>query len=624
MMTSKHSSQSRSKAKITKYLIWLSVIIIVMLASYTSHYYSDWYVVKPDEPKWQITKFDSINEKIKEYFFSIDNIEKIIEWEIKNSYGGFDEFNIFFSIYDGKNRATVISGKGATLSDAWDDVSDLARNFVDYNAYNVEWLKVDIVNYKENINSTILQDRIINDSDNRDQCFRLGISLDDSFENAFLEGEINGNKLIDYKETKFLDLEEINRYFLTHGRQGIQSIPSRLILFSTRGYIYDGNDCYTLHHKQDSFFGRRFIDNLSDQYIDDVISDNLLILGEMIQADGKFIYGWYPTYDNQISGYNVLRHAGTLWTLLHYNEKAGNLVTKDTIDKAIGYLLSEIEYDSNEAAYLVERNIKEIKVGGNALAILALTEYMSTYKTDRFKEVCENLGNGILNMMDQENGVFIHVLYFDEEGKENFSVKDNFRIIYYDGEAAFALAKLYGLTEDQKWLDAATSAIENFIRNDYVQYKDHWVAYALNEITKYIMDQRYYKFALRNVSENLSTILSRPTISPTDLELLMATFQVYNRIYENEIEVGYLKHFDAKRFIESIFYRADYMLTGLFYPEFAMYLKKPDKVLGAFFIRQDGFRVRIDDIQHSIGGLGQVSDFYDELIYFHEHFKLKL
>ena len=42
----------------------------------------------------------------------------------------------------------------------------------------------------------------------------------------------------------------------------------------------------------------------------------------------------------------------------------------------------------------------------------------------------------------------------------------------------FALSKLYGLTQEQKWLDMAEIAVNHFIEENYEQYKDHWIAYS--------------------------------------------------------------------------------------------------------------------------------------------------
>ena len=118
---------------------------------------------------------------------------------------------------------------------------------------------------------------------------------------------------------------------------------------------------------------------------------------------------------------------------------------------------------------------------------------------------------------DRETGEYYHVLNGD------FSRKEETRTVYYDGEATFALCRLYSLTGDSFWLEAAQSAVAHFIRADYAQYKDHWVAYSMNELTKHISDNEdYYAFALQNAQQNLETIRQRDTTYHTYLELLMA------------------------------------------------------------------------------------------------------
>lgn len=106
----------------------------------------------------------------------------------------------------------------------------------------------------------------------------------------------------------------------------------------------------------------------------------------------------------------------------------------------------------------------------------------------------------------------------------------------------------------------------------------------------------------------------------TYMEMLMITFDLYDRIIENNIQVDYLEKFKAKYFIDTIFYRADHMLNGCFYPEYTMYLKKPAKILGTFFVRHDGYRIRIDDVQHFVGGYNQYRDDYSKLLIYRERF----
>lgn len=573
--------------------------------------------VQPEEnAAQQLQQYVEIEQKLKEYVFADDKLEQTVNQELVSSYGFNEDFIVFLSLCNTADRATVISATGETLGQAWENASIKARAFVTEKAYNTVWLKADIVNDKKRILHAGLPVEINKKTGGFDEFFRLGIAFDNDFNTAFLETEINGNKLIDYDVTGDLDLKRINDYLSLYERKMLQRIPDTLILFSCRGYIYDGTGCYTLNYKQDYNYGRRVVEEVSADYAGMLMDSSTQFLINSIQADGSFIYGMYPTYDKLIPDYNILRHAGTVWSLVtQYDASAGGR-HKDVIKSSIGYLLGEIEYDQRfgGAAYVVERKSNEIKLGGNGIAICALVEYMETFQTDKYLELCEMLGNGILTMLDQNTGEYYHVLYFGEKERSDFSRKVEYRTVYYDGEATLALCKLYGLTGDEKWLNAAKAAVENFIREDYVRYKDHWVAYAMNEITKYEDDARYYEFALRNANENLDKIYFRGTSYHTYMELLMATFELYDRMVENNIMVDYMDKFDARYFIDTIFHRADHMLNGYFYPEYAMYLKKPSKILGTFFVRHDGYRIRIDDVQHFIGGYAQYQEKYNKLL----------
>jgi hypothetical protein len=45
----------------------------------------------------------------------------------------------------------------------------------------------------------------------------------------------------------------------------------------------------------------------------------------------------------------------------------------------------------------------------------------------------------------------------------------------------------------------------------------------------------------------------------------------------------------------------EFMLTGFMRPETAMFFPDPAAVTGSFFVREDAFRIRIDDVQHYLG-----------------------
>lgn len=87
----------------------------------------------------------------------------------------------------------------------------------------------------------------------------------------------------------------------------------------------------------------------------------------------------------------------------------------------------------------------------------------------------------------------------------------------------------------------------------------------MNEITRYIHRDDYDTFALRNARVNLDFLYKRETTYHTFLGLLMVTFETYERILAQNPGLPYLKEFNLPYFLRTI-------------------------------------RVRIDDVQHNIGG----------------------
>ena len=398
--------------------------------------------------------------------------------------------------------------------------------------------------------------------------------------------------------------------------------------------------------------GRREVRNFDAAAARSFVTAAASFLEKQVQQDGSFRYGYYPRFDRVIPGSNCMRHTSTIWSLLCQYRITQKASVLSLAARSIDYLLSyALVYRDPDTAYLSEPLKDEIKLGGGGVLILAITEYLDLCSEEprpeilrsgeprpailrsgeprpevlcsgepltkapnaeilhakdvlpeqealrrHYTEIACALGNGILSLLNPETGEFSHVLNM------NFSLKERYRTVYYDGEAAYALCRLYRLTKEEKWLFYAEKAVNHFLAADYTRYRDHWVAYAMNEITRYIHRDDYDTFALRNARVNLDFLYKRETTYHTFLELLMVTFETYERILAENPGLPYLKEFDLPYFLRTIRVRADRMLNGFFFPEYAMYMRCPDKILGSFMVRHDGFRVRIDDVQHNIGG----------------------
>ncbi len=519
-------------------------------------------------------------------------------------------FTVFFSVSDTHTRAKVIRFTASSLSEAWSGAQKETERFLTRKEYAPEWVKADIITKSERITSEMLIETV---SKGYNECFRRGISFDSLMKTAMIEAEINGNRVISYKEHT-IKPEQVNKYLASACGESIEAIPDEVIVFDCKSAFCDEkNNTFLLYEKGDNC-GRRKLRKFNKSVAHDIISTSSEYLSMQLDFQGRFRYGVYPIYDKLIPGYNILRHASSIWSLV-----CAYRITKDRFilqqcQRALNHLVKHSFYkykkprDEENTAYIADIDKMEVKLGGNAVAIIVFTEYMNVTGSEQYKKLCVELGNGILELLDRDSGEFSHVLSIP-----SLELKEKTRTVYYDGEAVFALARLYGLTNDKRWLDAACCAVERFIREDYTKHRDHWVAYAMNEITKYVSDERYLTFGLRNAGVNLKKIYNQKTTYHTYLELLCVTFELYSRITENKIELPYLKEFDADYFVKTIFHRADFMLNGYCYPEYVMYLKYPETILGAFFVRHDGYRIRIDDIQHFCGAYYSLYRNYEKL-----------
>ena len=526
-------------------------------------------------------------------------------------------FAAFISISDIAEQAYVFRASADTVDDAWKKACSSAREFVADEELDPAWIKADITLKGER---SSLAETLGSLSKKLPKFFRKGISFDDSLDRALIEPELNVYSLIDYKSGS-IDLKNLNRYLSDNDMKTLSQFPDNVILFTCKSVFCDEKDTVCELYSEGRNCGRRKLGEFDKETAFRVVNSAADYLSMQIGQDGKFDYGVYPAAPRQIPGYNILRHASSVWSLLCSYRLTGDKFILEQAENAIGFLIRNMMYKSpntqnankQNVLYVFDETVKEVKIGGNAVSIILLTEYMNIMGTNRYAKIAAELGNGILELFDERDGSFFHVLRYP-----TLAPRDKFRTVYYDGETVFALSRLYGLTNDQRYLDAAKKAADRFIKNHYEKHADHWVAYSINELTKYAPLEKYLNFGLKNVQTNLEKIRKRATTYHTYLELLCVSFELAERIKKEKLRCSAMDSFDEKALADVIFYRADYMLNGYCYPEYVMYFPKPESTLGAFFIRHDEYRIRIDDVQHFSSAYYSLYRNYEKLDAFRE------
>lgn len=434
--------------------------------------------------------------------------------------------------------------------------------------------------------------------------YRKGVSFDPNFEICFLEQEIYGRALIRgivYNQPNFWDEKNINDTIKIKYPKLKRNIElpklNDVWVFDTIGVIYENGQLIRLHTGY-PFNGVRILEENKKDHIRTMVSENADFLHREIQESGQFIYGYFPAYNRLIKSYNTVRHCTSLYALIETFEIQGKLEYWPKIHKGIQYALSTFYREKDpQTAYMIDgtQDQAEVKLGANAALILMLTKYQEIAGDNQYLKYAENVARGIQTMVNDE-GETTHVLHYP-----SLELKEKFRIVYYDGEAALALLRLYQINHDPALLETVKQMFEHFIAKKYYKYHDHWLSYCVNELTKIDPQEKYFEFGLNNYLKHMKFIKERKTAYATFLEMMMSAYKMVTRLKEQGKDslFNQSKFEELKELIE---WRAEYQRTGFFYPEVAMYMAVPKNILNTFYVRHDRFRTRIDDQEHNLSG----------------------
>lgn len=511
---------------------------------------------------------------------------------------------LFFSFSAGNKRAVVSTVQDADFDAAWnrgiESVMDLCRR---QNGGRF-WLRVDWPIAVAPSSFAALRTILAQTKRNY---FRFGLSLDEGFSRAFLEQELNANAMLDRGGGE--PMAAINAANVsTYARSRFPNCAdpdlddaAPVHIFTSKGAFFDGDRIHDLYPTGRNA-GRRIIEGLTVPLLTSLIEDGSDHLARQVDDEGCFNYGFHACFGRRIEGYNALRHASTTYAMIEALSVTGSPRLASAIERSISFMVGRLIHevslpDGEKAAFLVEEN-GEIKLGGNAAAIIALVEHARVTGDTGHLGLMRRLAAGLCYMQDSATGTFRHVLDYP-----SLRTRQAFRIVYYDGEAVLALLRLYDLAGDPTLLAAARAAFDAFIAAGHHRHHDHWLAYCAEELTRLCPEERYYRFAIDNIADHLDFVSKRVTTFPTLLELMMATSKVFSRLKEDLTHSHLLRRVDFVAFDKALTRRAHHLLNGHFWPEFAMDMKEPDRVVGSFFIRHHGFRVRIDDVEHYLSGL---------------------
>jgi hypothetical protein len=525
-------------------------------------------------------------------------------------------YTVIFSVSGGEKRALIRHASADSFDEAWLQGISHIQRAIKREKIVPRHLRADWVESRTEQTWEAFQQLL---STVKRTYFRFGFSLDESHTHLLTEmechanaiyyggpkephGRFNTGNFAKYAKTRFGEVVPLP----ASAEQMVWSIGT------AGAYMGPDNTIHSLPGLLSPKFGRltrglytghREIPRLNPVLLREIVLSASRWLAAQILPDGKFVYGYFPCFDKRIPSYNSLRHATSLYSLLDVMDFTGDRSPLNALRRSLQFMADKLvrEYEpepGRRMAFLVEDSAGEIKLGANGAALLAYAKYQELTGDLRYSALMDLLAEGIAWLQNPDSGAFPHVL-----DSETLAVKEQFRIIYYDGEAVLGLLRRYGQERNPRWLRLAQHAFEYFLGSEkHRTAHDHWLSYAANEICSHVPDERYFRFGIDNCAQILDFILYRETTYPTLLELSMAAQKLFLRAEK----LGFshlLNGIDMNTFMQALHYRAHYLLNGFFWPEMSMFFQSPVTVEGSFFIRHHAFRTRIDDAQHYLSGL---------------------
>lgn len=505
---------------------------------------------------------------------------------------------VFISASDGTSKSRVVLGRGrgllAAVNHALDQLSSITWEHAPV------WFKLDVVGETVSLPEVDLDYPLDHDRS------LYGLAFEEELGLAFLSEQLMVDQLVDRWQAvdlnsivQFLKQQDQNAEIL---RELYQPINHPLFRFRTQSYFWSQQTGLMALYR-----GHRVVDDFELDDLAEAAQGGGDYLVRAVQEDGKFIYHYDPVLDENVSHYNLVRHAGSLYSMYELF-----MVTRDpellaVADRACDYMLTQakpVKVGDLDALCIVLDD--DYQLGSNALAAVALAKRIEATGEDRYADALQKLTRWIASTQREDGEFGIHKMVFSERRVVPFIS------VYYPGEAVLALTRMYRVDGDPKWLDAAKRGAEWIISvrdgdlADEELIHDHWLLYALADLYQ----QRPKPLYLDHVRRLCRAILAIQHLEPEEAdwhggyyfpprstpvatrnEGLAAAYQVLKLAGDDEL---------AAEVLTAIRRGMRFQLQTQYDPPSAMYVLNPPYVMGGFRGSLTDFMLRNDFTQHNI------------------------
>jgi hypothetical protein len=331
-------------------------------------------------------------------------------------------------------------------------------------------------------------------------------------------------------------------------------------------------------------------------------------LSRVINDQGRYEYMYHPVDDRDDPAYGWLRHAGATYALLEAYEELGTRQYLERAERALGYVKAHLVDDPDrQGKYILDTSDEEQqKVGGAGLVLLAFAKHAAVTGKRAELETMRALARSIIGQQYPDGHYRANADITDDSGK-----KRKREPVYYQGEAALALLRLYAVDPQPAYLDSARRAADWVVRVRDVdvsqdnQEHDHWISYAFNDLYRVARDEAYVEHAYK-IARAILSRQHRAGNSPapdwvgTFYEGQTTPGATRLEAYAADIALSRVAGRPDAWLLDPAREVAESMLGQQFGPDNEYWLPNPGKASGG--VRESLFvqDVRIDYVQHAM------------------------
>jgi hypothetical protein len=226
-----------------------------------------------------------------------------------------------------------------------------------------------------------------------------------------------------------------------------------------------------------------------------------------LAPNGRYVYEHDLTTGvksdpTRAGAYSMPRHGGTTYFLAQVYRITRQEWLREPIERAFAHLVGLMKDggcatklpDGTDVDCVIDKGEHEAQLGSTALVVVALAEYELATGDQRYRELSTKLSNWIL-FMQRPDGSFRH-LY----NPITRVADDKTQLLYYSGEAALALTRMYVVTKDPRYRQGAERALDwlvdwyDFFMGGFIFGEEHWTCIAAEAIYPAVQNPKYREF----------------------------------------------------------------------------------------------------------------------------------